>query len=278
MADGKLTLVERNRKLAAIGSARRIDITGQRFGRLTVIERDFSRGNQKSFWFCQCDCSQVSSIALCQLRSGKTKSCGCLRNDKLVSRCKKHGMSQKIPEYTIWKAMRGRCNNKNDGSYKDYGGRGIAVCERWNNFSYFFEDMGPRPKGYTIERLDNDGPYSPDNCKWASNVEQSNNKRSNSIILFNGKSQSVADWCRELSLKYSIVNSRISSGWTDYSEIFFGKSEKERRIICFDGINKTVIDWCKELNLNYHTVQVRIYRGWTDPSEILFGKSLPRGK
>lgn len=122
----------------------------------------------------------------------------------------KHGRAR-TPEHRIWCKMKERCSNPNAINYERYGGRGIAVCPEWeNSFEKFFSDMGPRPTpSHSIERRDNAGSYSKDNCFWATRLEQANNKRNNTLVEFNGRTQSVASWCRELGLNYPLVRQRI---------------------------------------------------------------------
>jgi len=156
------------------------DITGQRFGRLTVVERADSAkcGNVK--WKCVCDCGGIATAVGSNLRRGNTTSCGCV-NKEMVSRAKKkHGLTR-TPTHICWTNMRQRCGNPKYPKYADYGGRGITVCERWTTFDNFLADMGEQPDGLTIERENNDKGYGPGNCKWATYKEQANNRRSSAI-------------------------------------------------------------------------------------------------
>lgn len=153
-----------------------IDITGKRFHRWLVLEKIGST-NKKIFWKCLCDCGNIRSVSGSSLKVGHTKSCGCYNLEEIIKRETTHGMTGH-PLHNIWKGIHNRCRNHNDRAFRNYGGRGIKVCERWENFQKFYDDMFPSwIIGLTIDRIDCDGNYELSNCRWISRSEQSKNRR-----------------------------------------------------------------------------------------------------
>lgn len=193
------------------------DLTGQVFGRLTVIELHGRTARRSILWLCKCACGKFTVSVGADMRHGKKLSCGCLRGEKssqrAMARNTTHGKTH-TPEYRIWQSMLKRCRNKNDPSYPRYGGRGIAVCKRWLSFTSFLADMGPRPsRGHSLDRTNGALNYTPDNCRWATRFEQQNNRGCTIFATIHGLRKPISDWCRELGLKYGTIAHRIFTGW-----------------------------------------------------------------
>lgn len=191
------------------------DIVGQRFGRLLVIKRINNDKWGHAQWVCKCACGTEKIILGYNLNSGAIKSCGCLHNEGNNT---KHGHTKnnkfsKI--YAAWRNMIQRCVDPNDKNYQHYGGRGIKVCKRWMKFKNFLEDMGEVPKGYQIDRINNDGNYCKSNCRWVTSKINNRNKRNNHLITHNGKTQCLSSWAEEYQIPYFILSDRINKlGWS----------------------------------------------------------------
>lgn len=192
------------------------DLTGQKFERLTVV-REAGRTDQKQkLWLCQCECGNFYTTTTAKLNGGIVKSCGCLRKDILINRNFKHGKT-KTKLFQTWKNIKERCTNKNCKNFKHYGARGISICEEWRDFQNFYE--WAMSHGYkdnlSIDRIDNDGDYSPENCRWATNKIQQRNKRNNRILTYNGESHALAEWAEISGINAKTLKSRIDDyQWT----------------------------------------------------------------
>lgn len=192
-----------------------VDLTGKKFGRLTVVSRAENSKGGKSRWLCRCECGNECVVHGSSLKSGNTKSCGCIRREANHDRATTHGMS-KTPLFTIWWAMVSRCNNPNNRSYENYGGRGIHVCDEWLDSSCFFEwaITNGYSEGLTIERVDVNKGYEPSNCKWIPKAEQARNKTNSRMVEINGERKCLAQWCEEYGVDYFMVRQRICKlGW-----------------------------------------------------------------
>jgi len=189
---------------------RLIDRMGQRYERLVVTARapNASDTDTNARWFCRCDCGRAVTAYGQDLAKGKVKSCGCLNAERIF----KHGKARSRV-YGVWKDMRQRCENPKCHAYKNYGARGIKVDPSWADFDVFLADMGEPPEGYTIDRKDNNGPYSKSNCRWATMKDQQNNTRHNRMLTAFGKTMNVTQWAAEVGIPYDRLHSRLRYGW-----------------------------------------------------------------
>lgn len=191
------------------------DLIGRRFSRLVVTDRVRDDKTGRTAWMCLCDCGKTTRVPTGQhLLRGNTKSCGCIRFSP-DHNTTTHGKTNS-PEYRTWAGIKKRCYNENEAAFKDYGGRGIRVCDRWlNSFESFYEDMGPRPHGMTLDRFpDVNGNYEPGNCRWATVAAQNRNKRSTRWLSIFGISACMKDWANCAEVNYRTVRGRLIKGKT----------------------------------------------------------------
>lgn len=194
------------------GRVKLIDLTGQRFGRLTVVSRGDQDAGGRATWNVLCDCGTRRQVAGYSLRAGLSKSCGCLQ--ALLRAEARPLTTEYAAEYSTWLQMRGRCSNPKATHFARYGGRGIRVCERWAEFEAFLADMGPRPSAsHSIDRIDNDGNYEPGNCRWATDCEQANNQSRNVRVTIEGVTKTVAEWAATSPVSAAAIYRRIVVGW-----------------------------------------------------------------
>lgn len=233
---------------------------GQIFGRLTVIDRD--RSKKYVGWICQCSCGKYTFARSGDLNKGNVRSCGCI--SKETPNSKTHGQTG-TSEYRSWYALKQRCNNTKSNDYPRYGGRGIKVCPEWlNSFETFYKDMGPKPTPeHTIERINGNGNYEPFNCRWATRLEQNNNKSNNRLIEdLNGKLFTLSQIARDSELSYGLLWSRLNKGITTKEAI--NTPLIESKLYYHDGYNLSLADWAVKTNIAKDTLRARIQTyGWS---------------
>ena len=198
------------------------DLHGLRFGKLLVVERDYSVNKGRPYWKCECDCGNTLSVLSGKLLSGNTKSCGCTRKSKLAERnkqskihgAKSDGKTERL--YSIWCSMKRRFHSTDSEAYHYYGGKGIVVCKEWNDDYSAFKDWAIS-NGYkdnlTIDRIDSNGNYCPDNCRWATKMVQANNRTNNCTVEYNGEQLTIAQLARETGVPYRTIYYRLKANW-----------------------------------------------------------------
>lgn len=192
------------------------DLSGMRFGKLTAIEPIGKDAHGGYVWRCVCDCGNEHIVRSGKLICGNVTSCGCVRRKRCGDRFRTHGCGR-TKLYKVWKSMRDRCLNPKNRAYISYGGRGITVCSEWNNSYESFRDWALSngySGGLSIDRVNNDKGYYPENCRWATSAQQANNKRNNKEIEYNGETHTISEWERILGFKKSSLNARLRMGWS----------------------------------------------------------------
>jgi len=245
------------------------DLTGRQFGRLTVLYRAKNKG-KKTYWWCRCTCNTEKAIWAQSLLNGDIQSCRCLNKEQLGNRRRTHGLT-KSPTYKPWQHMLERCLEPKTKNYKDYGGRGIVVCERWLDFNNFLYDMGMKPPGLEIERKNNNGNYEPNNCCWATRKEQSNNKRNNRFLAWGGRTQTIRQWEEELGFKRAVLWGRLKKhpDWP-VEKLLFTPHKKDRELrLTFKEKTQTISQWAREIGKSKTTILHRLQRHPNWPMEKL---------
>lgn len=253
------------------------DLTGKRYGRLTVMYQNGFRykpsGQRNVLWHCKCDCGKEKDIPANTLRNGRSMSCGCLNSELASKRATVHGgcKGEKLESiYKIWRCMKGRCFQKSNNRYKDYGGRGIKICREWLDYSKFREwaISNGYKEGLSIDRIDVNGDYCPENCRWATAIEQANNKRNNAYITALGDTKTATEWSRATGIDASTILERIKSGWSEeraVSESIYSC----KRMITWEGRTQSVADWARELGMKYRTLYERLKRNGWSPKGVI---------
>jgi len=200
---------------------RLIDITGQQFGLWTVVSFSYfakTGDKQRPYWNCKCACGNEGIVRGDILKDGGSKSCGCYEKDRSLIPLPAYSYEEAYKKVkSVYKHMKQRCLNLNKTRFKDYGGRGIKICDRWlESFDNFLEDMGVPPSLlHQLDRLDNDGDYCPENCRWTTTIKNNRNKRDNHTMTFEGKTQCLTSWAEDLLMNKSTLSKRKRMGWSD---------------------------------------------------------------
>lgn len=241
-----------------------------RFGRLTVIREHGRDKRQHVTWLCKCDCGNYRIVRGYALRSGATKSCGCLRHDTFLKTFHKHGLTHKRL-YNIWSGMKNRCYNVNEPAYKWYGARGIRVCDEWKDNPVAFCEWA-ECNGYdehlSIDRKDNNGNYCPENCRWTNMKTQSNNRRNNRRYTYKNKSLTVREWSEATGLPYKLLQNRLCRNhWSIERALTTPKISEghklNNKIIEFNGEKLCIAEWSRRFNIKYSTLNQRLKHGWS---------------
>lgn len=243
---------------------------GMVVGRLTLVSE--SRNERGDLvWFCNCECGNTKVVLRGCLISKNTRSCGCLMVDRPKELHTTHGDTvnrKTTAEFRIHHGMMNRCYLKSEKHYSSYGGRGIVVCDRWHDFKNFLEDMGRRPsRNHSLDRIDNNGNYEKDNCRWATRIEQANNTRRNRFLEFNGENLTIANWARKLNIPDNILSYRLSKGWSA-EDTLTTLPEKAEKLVEHNGETMNIASWAKKTGLSRYLIADRLSHGWT-PEEAL---------
>ncbi len=243
---------------------------GMVFNQLTVISKGTPSNAGHPQWNCRCICGQVKVVRQSHLIALTVMSCGCLAKQDLIKRQTTHG-GYGTPEYSSWRSMKDRCLNPTDKNYKDYGGRGIVICDQWNAFPNFLTDMGKRPSlQYSIERIDVNGNYEPDNCIWATAKQQSINRRNTIRITFEGITMSLVTWCEMLGVNTKRTAKRMWEGMSFIDAVTqpLYQTKKPRKngiVVTYRDETKPLHEWCRELSLPYRKTHQRLFRDGQSP-------------
>ncbi len=243
------------------------DLTGRRFGRL--VAESFSHKDQHGqfVWNVVCDCGTRKKVSRGNL-IGKTKSCGCMKRENSGANLRTHGLSG-TKTHRAWKSMVARCHIASATGFKNYGARGILVCDRWrDSFSNFLSDMGECPAGLSIERIDVNGNYEPSNCRWATNAEQGENKR-NSVTFVAGSRLTLKQAAENAGVTYDALRARRARGWPDEDAVSLGKNAKRTAArIMSGGLSLTIAEWAARLGMSTRSIRLRIQSGWSETDAV----------
>lgn len=236
-----------------------VDLSGEKFGMLTVVSRHSTAKNGDALWLCKCECGGETITRRNALKNGQSKSCGCLKIS-LLKQSKTHGLSRD-PIYRVWSSMIQRCNNPKSTHFSSYGGRGITVCDRWLDFGNFINDMGNRPsKDYSIDRIDNNSGYRPDNCRWSLREDQMANMRSNRFISSDDRFVPIFKASKAKGIPSYIVRNRLRANWGEAEAL---DTPIHRRIISTPKGDMRLSEAARTYGLSKHVLHLRLSRGWS---------------
>lgn len=240
---------------------RRLDLVGQRFGKLVVLEFSHIDKNGGSVWLCQCDCGNTKVVSAANLRSGYSQSCGCMRRDQLAV----HSESR-TRLYGIWAAMKARCSNPNNNRYYIYGAKGIQVCKEWESNFTAFRDWA-YTSGYrddlTIDRIDNDKGYSPDNCRWATYKAQGNNRSTNTKLTYMGETHTLTEWAEKLGMDYHTLLMRYHYRKWSIKDTLTTPVKESERLLELNGEVHNMAEWGRITGFGKEAIRSRLRLGWS---------------
>lgn len=244
-----------------ITNKRMKDLTGKQFGRLLVLGFVARDARQHPLWLCRCECGKNITTLAASLTGGRTQSCGCLQKERAARGKTTHGLSRTV-EYNLWNGIKARCENPNEIGYDNYGGRGIKMCERWrHSFENFLTDVGRRPgPEYSLDRIDNNGDYEPENTRWATRKEQTNNTRRNHLLEYNGEKLTISQWSDRTGISRMLLRYRIMANWSAEKAL---TTPSDRNSLEFQGERLTFSQWAKKMNIPVRTLRYRIKIGWS---------------
>jgi len=245
-----------------------INLAGQKFGRLTVLEQ--IKNTKFTSWKCRCSCGNETVVTTNSLKNKKIQSCGCLRKEITIKRMTTHNMSRS-PEYKAWQHMKDRCYKPTDKSFKNYGGRGIEVCQEWrDSFLAFYNHIGKRPSSkHSIDRINNNGNYKPGNVRWANRKVQANNSRHNHLITIDGITQTITQWGKATNTSITVIRYRLSLGLEDKEAVFTPPRKQRADMITVNGTSKTTKQWAEHVGISPNAITKRLRRGWS-PKDAIF--------
>ena len=244
------------------------DLIGQKFNRLIVLKFSHINKYQKACLECLCDCGNKTIVIASQLKHGYVKSCGCLLKEIISKRSKKHGLSTH-PLYSVWYSMIRRCYNKNGIEYKNYGARGIKVCECWHKFENFYEDMKNSYNTLELDRIDNNDNYYLENCRWVNKKIQARNRRSNVNITYKNRTQCLQDWANELNMKFNLLWERLFRLNWSIIKSFETPIRSTKRLITFNNETLCIKEWAEKYGISSELLVNRLRLGWNFERAII---------